>query len=279
SLSHIFPVAKEIEGKCVLSYLNSQEKEAFQIYSSDSFAEDVDEVSDEAVLFCHKSSKSKIGTLKFKNKYDDIVFELCSQLSNNRASAASNSEAAFINRNLMPLINKLLVDDEPASTTHAMMDSPCVQGVKPDFALSTKTRKRNIFLFFIEVKRNEIDSKYQAESDFVKLMKQMKFAVDQQLKIGVKSPISFGLLCEGFSCEFFTMKLAVEGIYLPVLTRQFSLVQNVGDLVHVPAIVETFGLVKEELQKLKEKISKATTADRKQQKELMKSSFKTHFKK
>lgn len=48
----------------------------------------------------------------------------------------------------------------------------------------------------------------------------------------------------GFSCEFFTMKLAVEGIYLPVLTRQFSLVQNVGDLVHVPAIVETFGLVK-----------------------------------
>lgn len=72
-----------------------------------------------------------------------------------------------------------------------------MQGVKPDFALSTKTRKRNIFLFFIEVKRNEIDSKYQAESDFVKLMKQMKFAVDQQLKIGVKSPISFGLLCEG----------------------------------------------------------------------------------
>ena len=77
------------------------------------------------------------------------------------------------------------------------MDCPCIEGKKPDFALSTKTRKQDVFLFFVEVKRDKADSKYQTESDFVKLMKQMQYSIDQQLRMGVETSKSFGLLCEG----------------------------------------------------------------------------------
>jgi hypothetical protein len=63
--------------------------------------------------------------------------------------------------------------------------------------LGIKNRKRDSFIFFIEVKRPDASSKYQEEDDFVKLMKQQKLSIDTQLNLGVKTPVSFGLLCEG----------------------------------------------------------------------------------
>lgn len=69
--------------------------------------------------------------------------------------------------------------------------------MKPDFVLGIETRKTVVLSFFVEVKKEKAESKYQVESDFVKLMKQMKTSIDKQLQMGVQSPVSFGLLCEG----------------------------------------------------------------------------------
>jgi hypothetical protein len=47
------------------------------------------------------------------------------------------------------------------------------------------------------VKRLDATSKYQAEDDYTKLKKQMKQSIDSQLGLGIKDPVSFGLLMEG----------------------------------------------------------------------------------
>jgi hypothetical protein len=67
---------------------------------------------------------------------------------------------------------------------------------KPDFMLGIKSRKRTIFFFFIEVKRPDITSNHQEENDYVKLIKQLKSSIDEQLKIKMKTPVAYGLLCE-----------------------------------------------------------------------------------
>lgn len=70
-------------------------------------------------------------------------------------------------------------------------------GKRPDFMLGIKSRKRVIFFFFVEVKRPDTTSNYQEESDYVKLLKQLKNSTDEQLKINMKTPVAYGLLCEG----------------------------------------------------------------------------------
>jgi hypothetical protein len=77
------------------------------------------------------------------------------------------------------------------------MDKPEKNGKKPDFMFGTKVKRREVYFFFVEVKRPEITSKYQPEDDFTKLMKQMKGSVDDQLCLGAKNPTSLGLLIEG----------------------------------------------------------------------------------
>lgn len=49
----------------------------------------------------------------------------------------------------------------------------------------------------MEVKRPNTSSKYQAESDYVKLLKEMKSSIDLQITLGVSTPLSIGLLIEG----------------------------------------------------------------------------------
>ena len=63
--------------------------------------------------------------------------------------------------------------------------------------IGAKVKKEVVYFFFVEVKRPEKTSKYQPEDDFAKLMKQMKSSVDDQLCLGIKKPISLGLLIEG----------------------------------------------------------------------------------
>jgi len=68
---------------------------------------------------------------------------------------------------------------------------------KPDFMLGIKDRKRELYYFYVEVKRPKVKSIYQEEDDYAKLLKQLKGSIDNQLKLGMKDPKSFGLLCEG----------------------------------------------------------------------------------
>jgi len=68
---------------------------------------------------------------------------------------------------------------------------------KPDFMVGIQDRKRELYFFYVEVKRPKVKSVYQEEDDYVKLLKQLKESIDNQLKLGMKNPKSFGLLCEG----------------------------------------------------------------------------------
>lgn len=77
------------------------------------------------------------------------------------------------------------------------IDKPDQNGKKPDFMIGTKVKSKELYFFFVEVKRPETTSKYQPEDDYAKLMKQLKGSVDEQLRLGVEIPSSLGLLVEG----------------------------------------------------------------------------------
>lgn len=68
---------------------------------------------------------------------------------------------------------------------------------KPDVKIGFKDRKRVIDAVYFEVKRPNIESKYQAENDYVKLLKQLKVSIDYQVKLNIMSPVAFGVHCEG----------------------------------------------------------------------------------
>lgn len=70
--------------------------------------------------------------------------------------------------------------------------------------LGYKDRKREVFLFYVELKKPDKDSKYQVEDDFVKLCKHMKHSIDKQAAIGIEAPVALGLWCEGISFFFYT---------------------------------------------------------------------------
>ncbi|KAI8990358.1 hypothetical protein BDB01DRAFT_781074 [Pilobolus umbonatus] len=110
--------------------------------------------------------------------------------------------------------------------------------------LGFKDRKREIFCFYIEIKRPGKDSKYQEEDDFVKLMELMKFSFNRQITLGIKNPLAFGLLCQGFTSSLYKMTLKEDGIYMPIMVKRFSLVGDKSELMNVPLIVEAFGMVK-----------------------------------
>jgi hypothetical protein len=40
------------------------------------------------------------------------------------------------------------------------------------------------------------------------------------------------------------MTLVADGIYLPLMVKCFSLVEDAHDLIHIPSIVESFSFVK-----------------------------------
>ncbi|KAG1138949.1 hypothetical protein G6F37_013237 [Rhizopus arrhizus] len=134
------------------------------------------------------------------------------------------------------------------------IDKPEKNGKKPDFMFGTKIKRREVYFFFVEVKRPEMKSKYQPEDDFTKLMKQMKTSVDDQLCLGSKNPTSLGLLVEGFKGTLFQMKLLADGIYMPMVFERFSLVEEIHQLVHLPGIVEALFFVKSELAKFIDEI-------------------------
>ncbi|KAI9254796.1 hypothetical protein BY458DRAFT_520644 [Sporodiniella umbellata] len=114
----------------------------------------------------------------------------------------------------------------------------------PDFMIGTKVKSKDLYFFFVEVKRPKVMSRYQPEDDYTKLMKQMKGSVDDQLCLGVENPLSLGLLVEGYTCTLFQTAILADGVYIPMAINSFSLVEHHHHLVHIPSIVEAFFFIK-----------------------------------
>ncbi|KAG1176428.1 hypothetical protein G6F36_010956 [Rhizopus arrhizus] len=205
SLSFVFPVDKSDKNKCISSYLDEEIgivllKEAYKGIQ-------LPKVSGDAVLYCKALIDDEDAQLSFtiSSDLDDIVVKIAQSFTAGSAMPNNKSEASFI----------MKIDVAEKN-----------QKKKPDFKLGIMDRKREVYFFYIEIKRPEKESKYQEEDDFVKLMKEMKFSVDRQISLGMKNPLSFGLLCEG-KCQF---------------NHTYS----------INTIVEAFGAVKEEFASFEE---------------------------
>lgn len=70
-------------------------------------------------------------------------------------------------------------------------------GKKPDIMIGTESKEKDVYFFYVEIKRPNTSSRYQVEDDSVKLMKEMKGSIDSQLRLGIKNPSSLGILVEG----------------------------------------------------------------------------------
>ncbi|KAG1515116.1 hypothetical protein G6F52_009758 [Rhizopus delemar] len=259
SLSHIFPLNKFDVEKCVTRYFDSNTRKALKSIAC-STKPKVDRAPAKAVVYC--KDKADEGDNDDDNDNDDseeegegqeammgMIKDLVRYEKQHRACISNSSEATFTEKYLASAIRRVLLKDVSEDLSYAMMDKPEKNGKKPDFMFGTKIKKREVYFFFVEVKRPEITSKYQPEDDYTKLMKQMKGSVDDQLCLGSKNPTSLGLLVEGFKGTLFQMKLLADGIYMPMAFERFSLVEEIHQLVHLPGIVEALFFVKSELAK------------------------------
>ncbi|RCI06630.1 hypothetical protein CU098_012877 [Rhizopus stolonifer] len=279
-LSFIFPVNKFDSVNCISSYL--EEEAAVALVREAYKGIQLPKVSGLAVLYCKQLIDEEDIQPSFAatSDLDDAVVELAKSFFTGSAIANDRSEASFTMKFLWPVLQMMLLDGADEDTVFSVFDvAEEGRSCKPDFQLGLKNRKREVYFFFVEVKRPDKQSKYQEEDDFVKLLKQLKTSLDRQLLLGMKNPISFGLLCEGFHCSLYRMSLKAEGIYMPVMIKRFSLVSNSSELMNTPLIVEAIGAVKNEFASFKAKYQERTKEEVEKISNLMKPSFVTKFKK
>ncbi|KAI9243223.1 hypothetical protein BY458DRAFT_591636 [Sporodiniella umbellata] len=211
-----------------------------------------------AVVYC----KNKIDRRRRKKEKEDMM-SMVKCLVRHEAQFIANiadcSEASFMDRYLMPAIRRVLLQDVGKDILYALIDKPNKNGKRPDFMIGTKVKSKDLYFFFVEVKRPKVMSRYQPEDDYTKLMKQMKGSVDDQLCLGVENPLSLGLLVEenltGYCCTLFQTAILADGIYMPTPINSFSLVEKHHHLIHIPSIVEAFFFIKRELNNFVAKVN------------------------
>ncbi|KAL9559132.1 hypothetical protein PS6_000936 [Mucor atramentarius] len=131
----------------------------------------------------------------------------------NKAKISCSSEASFSEKYIMPAIRRVILDKSSDSIIYAIIvltnsiDKADKYKKKPDIMIGTEFKKKDYYFFFVEIKRPSTQSKYQAEDDYVKLLKEMKGSIDNQLLLGIENPSSLGLLVEGaFSICIYTSR-------------------------------------------------------------------------
>ncbi|KAG1121476.1 hypothetical protein G6F42_012393 [Rhizopus arrhizus] len=285
SLSHIFPVNKFCKNECLANYLGNNVSSVFKglAYKNSSLKK----VSNKPVLYvkelldCYNDDKS-IASVTFvpENEQEEGLLKVCQKFISFGANIHEKSEANFMNHYLMPFLNSIILEETDESIVYSMIDgSDAKKRKKPDFMLGIKDRKRELYYFYVEVKRPKVKSIYQEEDDYAKLLKQLKGSIDNQLKLGMKDPKSFGLLCEGFSCSLYKMTILEEGIYASSCLRRFQLVENLSMILNVVPATEVFIFLKEELQSLQDRYKSRSKKETKDLQKLIKPSFITKFNK
>ncbi|KAG1172066.1 hypothetical protein G6F36_011639 [Rhizopus arrhizus] len=227
-------------------------------------------ISDECMLYLKKASDAldnddvDISTFTFEpaSELDVNVKAACLEFVSSLATKCSKrSEDMFFDRYLKPLIREAVLKscskDFICSGSDAS-DPNVPSKKKADFMLGYKGHKREISLFYVELKRPNKFSKYQVEDDFVKLCKHMKYSIDNQAAIGIEAPVALGLWCEGFVCSLMKMTLVEEGIYVPVVLRKFRLPESESELISLSRAMECLNFVLEEVKSFPEKYNART---------------------
>ncbi|RCH99849.1 hypothetical protein CU097_015641, partial [Rhizopus azygosporus] len=266
SLSHVFLVNKLDPKNCISSYLEEKESKALSDWSH-SLCYNIPRASNDAVLYC-KSIADGDEAKDFKIEDDSVlsamIKDLADQLINNKVKVNQSSEMSFMDKYLIPAIRRVLLNNAAEEVIYS------INGKKPDFMLGFSKKRQDVYCFFVEVKRPNMKSNYQEEGDMTKLLKQLKASIDKQLLLGLRDPTSLGLLMEGFKCSLFKMTLVADGVYLPLLIKLFSLVEEVHEMALLPLIVESLMFVKNELAAAKKRLEeKKTRKEKKAAKERM----------
>ncbi|KAI9254795.1 hypothetical protein BY458DRAFT_461973 [Sporodiniella umbellata] len=279
SLSHLFPINKFDNEKCVARYFHGNAREALNSIAS-SMIPKFERTPAKAVVYCKNKidviAESEEEEKKEKEDMMSMVKCLVRHEAQFIANIADCSEASFMDRYLMPAIRRVLLQDVGKDILYALIDKPNKDGKRPDFMIGTKVKSKDLYFFFVEVKRPKVMSRYQPEDDYTKLMKQMKGSVDDQLCLGVENPLSLGLLVEGYTCTLFQTAILADGVYIPMAINSFSLVEHHHHLVHIPSIVEAFFFIKRELNNFVAKVNEKRTKEEKTVgKERVRFSFET----
>ncbi|KAI9478527.1 MAG: hypothetical protein EXX96DRAFT_484329, partial [Benjaminiella poitrasii] len=170
---------------------------------------------------------------------------ICMKIMGPRSHIHERSEASFLKQYLMPFIDLFVLEETDNDLIYSLIDgSEKNKSKKPDFMLNIKDKKRDLYFFYVELKRPVCKSIYREENDFVKLLKLMKASVDDQVAVGMANPMSLGLQCEGFKCSLYQMRLNQEGIYLATCARKFLLIENQSMILNTIPEVEVFGYIK-----------------------------------
>ncbi|KAI8377246.1 hypothetical protein BD560DRAFT_348756 [Blakeslea trispora] len=284
ALSHVFPINEFDADLCITKYFGEKEADALKEVAA-GFKPKIGRAPAKALILCKKIADGEDEEDEEDEEGDEAncqmmhaIKDLALGEKNCRALAAQNSEATFIDKHLTPVIKRVLLDGSLRGHTYAIADKAVEGGLKPDFMIGVLKKKKKHLFFFVEVKRPNIQSKYQPEEDMVKLLKHMKSSIDDQLHAGINDCMSFGLLVEGYRATLMKMTLPCPGIYMPVAIKRFSLVGEIHQLVLLPSVVEAFWFVKCELHKFQAKVlAKASNKEKERTRKMICPSFITKF--
>ncbi|KAL7332576.1 hypothetical protein PS15p_204594 [Mucor circinelloides] len=156
-----------------------------------------------------------------------------------------------------------------------------MEDYKPDLLIMLKLKFNVKVDFFIcEIKKPGCSSnKY--ETDFVKVQREMKAIVDQQIDLGINDPICYGLLVEGYDCYLYKMSLEYEAEYRSHLVAQFRTLRDSLDIMLLLPAISVLSYLDEELTRLRVMLQNTTKSKRNQpvHKQYQRPSFKKPVKK
>lgn len=163
----------------------------------------------------------------------------------------------------MPAIRRVILENTSDNIVYALIDKPDQDRKKPDVMIGTQYKKKDIYFFYVEVKRPLMQSKYQIGDDAVKLHKEIKDSVNSQLSLGIENPSSLGPVVEGYACTFYKTALLADGVYTQMALKRFSLIEGVYDMINLPLIAESLSFVKAELLRFVEEVEKKRSSEQK----------------
>lgn len=122
---------------------------------------------------------------------------------------------------------------------------------KPDLLILLKLKSDIRIDFFIcEIKQPGCSTnKY--ETDFVKIQREMKAIIDQQVNLGINSPLCYALLVEGYDCYLYKMSLEYEAEYQSHLMTQFRTLRDAADIMLLLPAINVLTYLDEELTRLR----------------------------
>ncbi|CAO3633203.1 unnamed protein product [Mucor hiemalis] len=260
SISHIFPVNRFRKDLCVTEYMANGMKDLIKFAYSDIAME---KASIDTLGYVHQLQHAILMGTTTTTNIDKAIKKCCTSILELTPAVSASSESSFMEKYLMPFIRTVFLYKAPENMIYSLSDGAQITSTKkPDIMIGMKlptsfSTIREHYLFFVEVKKPNPTSKYQAEDDYTKVLKHMKVSIDHQINIGIERPKSFGVLCE-------------------VCVGGFSLVENSFCLMNVVLSVEILSVARNYMNSFNE-LYAAKDKKNVAMKSLMKASFITRF--